>query len=147
MYPDTWRKDRSWYAAMTSYWDASLGNITDAIKTKPGMWNNTLLVFTTDNGGPAYWTGSVPAGEKGKGVEETGCHAGLDGDGSDACSTYRIPGGDGHPPTVGYNFGGGANNWPLRGSKISNFEGARPARVLEWIVVYLAYQMPFVFLV
>ena len=25
MYPSSWREDRRWYAAMTSYWDASLG--------------------------------------------------------------------------------------------------------------------------
>jgi arylsulfatase A-like enzyme len=45
--PDTWRDDRRWYAAMTSYWDIALGNITDAMKGR-GMWNRTLVVFTTD---------------------------------------------------------------------------------------------------
>ena len=39
MYPDTWREDRRWYAAMTSYWDTALGNITAAVKAK-GMWEN-----------------------------------------------------------------------------------------------------------
>ena len=34
-------------AAMTSYWDVALGNITDAMKAR-NMWENTLLVFTTD---------------------------------------------------------------------------------------------------
>ena len=29
MYPKSWREDRRWYAGMTSYWDASLGNITE----------------------------------------------------------------------------------------------------------------------
>ena len=43
---------------MTTYWDASLGNITDTLKAK-GMWENLLLVLTTDNGGPAYWSGST----------------------------------------------------------------------------------------
>jgi len=47
MYPDTWRDDRRWYAAMTSYFDVALGNITDAMKAR-NMWENTLLVFTTD---------------------------------------------------------------------------------------------------
>ena len=56
----------------------------------------------------------MPAGEKGKGVEQTGCgaHPGFS-PASDSCNTYKIPGGDGHPPTIGYNMGGGANNWPL----------------------------------
>ena len=34
-------------AAMTSYWDAALGNVTDVLKKK-GMWDNLLLVLTTE---------------------------------------------------------------------------------------------------
>merc|ERR1712050_126469 len=80
---------------MTTHWDAMLGRITGLLKSK-GMWNNTLMVLTTDNGGPAYWT--TPDVEKN------------------------------YPPLVpgakkGYAHGGGANNWPLKGSKISNWEG------------------------
>ena len=40
LYPESYRQDRRWYAGMTSYWDASLGNITDLIKAR-GMWNNS----------------------------------------------------------------------------------------------------------
>ena len=74
------------------------------------------------SGGPTYWTGSVPTGEKGKGVEQTGCgaHPGFS-PASDSCNTYKIPGGDGHAPTIGYNMGGGANNWPLAQHLLSAF--------------------------
>ena len=29
--------------------DEALGNITSAVKAKPGMWEETLLLLTTDN--------------------------------------------------------------------------------------------------
>lgn len=37
--------------------DDTIKNLTDAFKAK-GMWENTLVVFTTDNGGPIYEPGS-----------------------------------------------------------------------------------------
>ena len=55
--------------------------------------------WVRSNGGPTYWSGA------GQG------HGGL-GEGCPSCDTYPIPGGDGHPPSMGYNYGGGANNWP-----------------------------------
>merc|ERR1719198_2751713 len=37
---------------MASISDEVLGNLTAALKTR-GMWNNTLIIMTSDNGGPA----------------------------------------------------------------------------------------------
>lgn len=70
---DSPTKDRQTYAAMVAYFDSELGNLTALLKSKH-MWNTTLLVAQSDNGGPIY-------------------------------------------------AGGGANNAPLRGGKLHDFEG------------------------
>lgn len=71
-------KDRRKYAAMVSYMDDSLGKIVKKLQDK-GMWDNTLMVVSSDNGGPTYYI-----------------------------------------PRIGY---GGASNLPLRGGKMSDWEG------------------------
>ena len=46
-----WTSQRKTYAGMLSAVDESIGNITRALQ-ETGLWPNTLLVVTTDNGGP-----------------------------------------------------------------------------------------------
>ncbi|CAE7569458.1 Arsj [Symbiodinium sp. CCMP2592] len=50
-------ENRRLIMAMTKYMDDTIKNLTTALKDK-GMWENTLVVFTTDNGGPIYEPGS-----------------------------------------------------------------------------------------
>lgn len=66
---------RHTYQAMVKYADDAIGEIVALIK-KRNMWDNTLVVFQTDNGGPSF-TGSQHT----------------------------------------------ANNYPLKGSKMTNWEG------------------------
>eukprot|EP00933_Yihiella_yeosuensis_P078551 TRINITY_DN900_c0_g1_i1.p1 TRINITY_DN900_c0_g1~~TRINITY_DN900_c0_g1_i1.p1 ORF type:complete len:564 (-),score=95.99 TRINITY_DN900_c0_g1_i1:369-2060(-) len=67
------------YAAMTSYMDHVIGQIVRKLKMK-NMWDNTLIVVSSDNGGP----------------------------------TYNLP----------HSIGpGAANNRPLKGGKMSDWEG------------------------
>jgi arylsulfatase A-like enzyme len=46
-----WDEKRITYAGMLTAADESIANVTKALQEK-GMWENTLVVFTTDNGGP-----------------------------------------------------------------------------------------------
>jgi len=50
MYPHIKNKKRRTYAGMVSCMDEGLKNITNTLK-QTGMWNNTIVIFTTDNGG------------------------------------------------------------------------------------------------
>eukprot|EP00912_Choanoflagellata_sp_UC4_P000242 UC4_evm2s153 len=50
--PD-WDYHRHLYAAMVNYLDTAVGTIVDALQRKE-MWENTLWVFQSDNGGPSF---------------------------------------------------------------------------------------------
>lgn len=50
-HPDLDYKCRQQYHAMVHIMDGVVGNITAAMKQKK-MWNNTLVIFSSDNGGP-----------------------------------------------------------------------------------------------
>lgn len=80
-------KYRRKYAAMVAYMDDALGQIVAKLKKK-GMWEETLMVVSSDNGGPTYWLGPRAGGAP------------------DAPAGY-----------------GGANNRPLKGGKMSDWEG------------------------
>jgi len=40
---------------MTTFWDEVMGNVTRQLREK-NMWDDLLIIATTDNGGPVYWT-------------------------------------------------------------------------------------------
>ncbi|KAH9507440.1 hypothetical protein Btru_058083 [Bulinus truncatus] len=56
-YSKLMRPKRRIYAAMTTAMDEGVGQVVNAIKRK-GLWKNTVLVFTTDNGGSPKQGGS-----------------------------------------------------------------------------------------
>jgi len=95
--------NRRMYHAMVSFLDDQLGNITNTMK-ELGMWDNTLMILTSDNGGyvmdPKGTCNTTDASWPGSG-ENTDIGHGT------ACD----------------NGEAGANNYPLRGGKYSNFEG------------------------
>lgn len=93
--------NRRTYHAMVNFLDDQLLNITETMK-QLGLWENTLMVLSSDNGG-------FVKAERGP------------------CNTTNY---DPHAPnrdsghgTACFNGEAGANNYPLRGGKYSNFEG------------------------
>ena len=85
-FPDTMYHDRRLYNGLMSTLDTNIGRLVDALKAK-GMWDNTLLFFVSDNGGPIYYNNPQ--------------------------LTQRTD----------LETGGGANNFPLSGGKLSMLEG------------------------
>eukprot|EP00948_MAST-09A_sp_MAST-9A-sp1_P000778 g778.t1 len=94
-------ENRRLYASMVNFLDDQLKSIVTEFK-QAGLWNDTLMILTSDNGGYVK-------------QEEGGCNSttGLNGPMSN----------DAGHGTVCFNGEAGANNYPLRGGKYSNFEG------------------------
>jgi arylsulfatase I/J len=93
--------NRRMYSAMVNFLDDQLANITETMK-ELGMWENTLMVLTSDNGGYV----KSPLG---------GCNT--------THSTSPSAGSDVGHGTACFNGEAGANNYPLRGGKYSLYEG------------------------
>ncbi|XP_046561886.1 arylsulfatase B-like [Haliotis rubra] len=51
MYPNVLNEGRRIFSGMVSALDEAVGNVTSALKEK-GLFDNTLILFTADNGGP-----------------------------------------------------------------------------------------------
>jgi arylsulfatase I/J len=49
-------KDRRYYTAMLNYMDNNINRVITKLQEK-GMWSNTVLVISSDNGGPVYGGG------------------------------------------------------------------------------------------
>ena len=51
-------ENRRRYHAMVNFMDGAIFNITERLKAR-GMWDNTLVVFSADNGGAIYRNGTA----------------------------------------------------------------------------------------
>lgn len=56
-YKDIYNQRRRTYAGMVTCMDEGIGNITNALQ-EHGLWDDTVLFFSTDNGGQIYAGGS-----------------------------------------------------------------------------------------
>ena len=93
--------NRKVYWSMVRFLDDQLKNITDTMKAL-GMWENTLMVLSSDNGGyvnPESGPCNTTTGTSGPPTSDMG-----------------------HGPAC-FNGEAGASNYPLRGGKYSVFEG------------------------
>jgi arylsulfatase B len=112
---------RRFYSAMTNYVDYHIGLVVAALKDK-GMWDNTLLFLSADNGevgGLGRRAACTHAPTHALSLTHTlslpPCPS--------TSSTARGPIYGGGSGCQACNGNAGANNYPLRGGKHSNFEG------------------------
>ncbi|XP_077862537.1 arylsulfatase I-like [Saccoglossus kowalevskii] len=80
-FPHIQDKNRKTFAGMVSALDESVGNLTKVLKDS-GMYNNTIIIFTTDNGGPAAGFNNNHASNWPlRGIKATLWEGGVRGDG------------------------------------------------------------------
>ena len=51
---------RRCYAGMMAAMDDAVGNVTTALRARPDMYANSIVIFSTDNGGPGHDASNVP---------------------------------------------------------------------------------------
>ncbi|KAK7095155.1 hypothetical protein V1264_006600 [Littorina saxatilis] len=56
-YPDIEDSNRRVFAGMATCLDEGVRNVTTALQNK-GMWDNTVVIFSADNGGQVYFSGN-----------------------------------------------------------------------------------------
>ncbi|XP_033099224.1 arylsulfatase J-like isoform X2 [Anneissia japonica] len=72
-------KKRKMYAAMVSALDDGIGNVTKALKST-GLYENSVIIFTTDNGGPVCgFDGNCASNEPLRGSKRTLWEGGVRG--------------------------------------------------------------------
>ena len=59
LFPNITFRPRRGAMAQMAVVDEAIGNVVDALKAK-SMWNMTLVIFSSDNGGPADHAGNYP---------------------------------------------------------------------------------------
>ena len=69
----TWCKSKATIAAMATVADDTTGVLVDALKATRGMWSNTVLVFSSDNGGDSGCSSNYPLRGRKRTFFEGGC--------------------------------------------------------------------------
>lgn len=131
-----WKKNRQVYAGMLTAADEAIQQVLDALKLK-GLWNNTLVIFTTDNGGPKSTTSNFPL----RGFKKQIWEGGVVGDGiisGPALTSLGIPRGSTMPhlfhvtdwfPTIAHIVGVKPEGKPLDGvSQLDTLRGGVASR-------------------
>ncbi|XP_071955176.1 arylsulfatase J-like [Antedon mediterranea] len=91
-FPDIGDDDRQIFAAMVSALDDGVGNVTRTLKST-GLYENSVIIFTTDNGGPANgFDGNCASNEPLRGSKHTLWEGGVRGVGLVNSPLLKKPG-------------------------------------------------------
>ena len=75
----SWTNQRKIYAGMLTAADESISTVVDAMRAK-GLWNETLVIYTTDNGGPTSVCGVQGSTNRARGGKCSVWQGGTTGD-------------------------------------------------------------------